>query len=412
MTETVTSPPPGSEDGGRPLRDWLARNRRENRVLWDESTRSCQVFGFAETQQMLKDPQTFSSDFGRLVPAPQVEAATTTDGRPVPNLLEGHLSVTDPPRHSKLRKLVSQALTPRAVLELEDKITEITSRLLDAMAGHDEVDMVTGFFNPLPVTVIAELLGVPAADHAMFRSWADDLVSANHDASAVDAERLRVPENMNTLLLQMQDYILDHAAHRRREPSDDVLSRLVAAEVDGERLSDSEVFTITLMMLLAGHISTTLLLGNSLICLDDNPAALAALRKDPAGVPGALEEVLRHSPPAPLAYRLTTRDTTLGGVDIPADVMVASWVLSANHDERQFTDPETFDITRSPNPHLSFGHGIHFCIGAPLGRMEARIALTMLLERCGELRFAEPPVPYTSPTVLGVKRMMLARPVA
>ncbi|MFF8501516.1 cytochrome P450 [Streptomyces anulatus] len=412
MTETVTRPPLGSEDGGRPLREWLARNRRENPVLWDDSTRACQVFGFAETQQVLRDPQTFSSDFGRLVPAPQEEAATTADGRPVPNLLEGHLSVTDPPRHSKLRKLVSQALTPRAVLGLESKITEITSGLLDAMAGQDEVDMVTGFFNPLPVTVIAELLGVPASDHAMFRGWADDLVSANHDADAVDAERLRVPEKMNALLLQMQDYILDHASHRRREPADDVLSRLVAAEVDGERLSESEVFTITLMMLLAGHISTTLLLGNSLVRLDDNPAALSALRKNPAGVPGALEEVLRFSPPAPLAYRLTTRDTTLGGVDIPADVMVASWVLSANHDERQFPDPETFDITRSPNPHLSFGHGIHFCIGAPLGRMEARIALTMLLERCGELRFAEPPVPYTSPTVLGSKRMVLSRPVA
>ncbi|MFF1379237.1 cytochrome P450 [Streptomyces sp. NPDC058308] len=411
MTETVTSPPPGSEDGGRPLREWLARNRRENPVRWDEATRSCQVFGYAETQHMLKDSQTFSSDFGRLVPAPQGEAATTAEGRPVPNLLEGHLSVTDPPRHSKLRKLVAQALTPRAVLALEGKITEITAGLLDAMAGRDEVDMVTGFFNPLPVTVIAELLGVPAADHAMFRGWADDLVAANHDASAVDAERLKLPENMNALLLQMQDYILDHAAQRRREPADDVLSRLVAAEVDGERLSESEVFTITLMMLLAGHISTTLLLGNSLVCLDENPQAAAALRKNPAAIPAALEEVLRYSPPAPLAYRLTTRDTTLGGVDIPADVMVASWVLSANHDERQFTDPDTFDITRSPNPHLSFGHGIHFCIGAPLGRMEARIALRMLLERCGELRFAEPPVPYTSPTVLGSKRMVLSRPV-
>ncbi|MFD4628391.1 cytochrome P450 [Streptomyces sp. NPDC058284] len=411
MTETVTSPPPSSEDGGRLLREWLARNRRENRVLWDEATRSCQVFGFAETQHMLKDPETFSSDFARLVPA-RGAAKTTPEGRPVPNLLEGHLSVTDPPRHSKLRKLVAQALTPRAVQQLEGKITEITAGLLDAMAGRDEVDMVTAFFNPLPVTVIAELLGVPAADHAMFRGWADALVTANHDAGAVDAERLQLPGNMDALLLEMQDYLLDHAAHRRREPSDDVLSRLVAAEVDGERLSDTEVFTTTLMLLLAGHISTTLLLGNSLLCLDDNPEALAALRANPAAVPGALEEVLRHSPPAPLAYRLTTRDTTLGGVEIPADVMVASWVLSANHDERQFTDPETFDITRSPNPHLSFGHGIHFCIGAPLGRMEARIALGMLLERCGELRFAEPPVPYTSPTVLGCKRMVLSSPVA
>ncbi|NGO69795.1 cytochrome P450 [Streptomyces boncukensis] len=412
MTETVTGPPSGTEDGGLALREWLARNRRENRVLWDEETRSCQVFGFAETQQMLKDPHTFSSDFSRLVPDAQGGPKIAADGRPVPNLLEGHLSVTDPPRHSKLRKLVSQALTPRAVAELEGKITSITAGLLDDMAGQDVVDMVPAFFNPLPVTVIAELLGVPAADHAMFRGWADALVSANHDAAAVDAARLQTPEAMDNLLLEMQDYLLDHAARRRRDPADDVLSRLVAAEVDGERLEESEVFTITLMLLLAGHISTTLLLGNSLLCLDDNPGALAALRKDPSLVPDALEEVLRFSPPAPLAYRLTARDTTLGGVDIPAGVMVASWVLSANHDEDQFADPGTFDLTRSPNPHLSFGHGIHFCIGAPLGRMEARVALTMLLERCPEPRFAEPPVFYSSPTVFGVKSMPLSRPVA
>ncbi|WP_435242585.1 cytochrome P450 [Streptomyces cucumeris] len=410
MTETVTGPPSNTADGGRALRKWLAGNRRDNPVLWDETSRSCQVFGFAETQRMLKDAETFSSDFSRLIPAPG-PAETAPGERPVPNLLKGHLSVTDPPRHHKLRKLVSQALTPRAVLGLEKKITELTAGLLEAMEGRDEVEMVSGFFNPLPVFVIAELLGVPAADHAMFRGWADALVSANHDAAAVDASRLQVPETMAALLLEMESYILDHAAHRRRNPSDDVLSRLVAAEVEGERLSENEVFTITLMMLLAGHISTTLLLGNSLVCLDANPGALAALRADPAAVPGALEEVLRYSPPAPLAYRLTNRDTTLGGVDIPADVMVASWVLSANHDERQFTDPETFDITRSPNPHLSFGHGIHFCIGAPLGRMEARIALSMLLERCGRLRFAEAPVYYDSPTIFGVKRMVLSSPV-
>ncbi|MFI0737694.1 cytochrome P450 [Streptomyces sp. NPDC021100] len=412
MTETVTGPPPGTADGGRALRGWLAANRRENMVLRDEATGTYQVFGYAETQRMLKDAETFSSDFGRLVPANPVTVRTPEGERTVPSLLQGHLSVTDPPRHGKLRKLVSQALTPRAVLALEGKIEEITAGLLDAMAGRDEVEMVEAFFNPLPVTVIAELLGVPAADHAMFRGWADALVSAHHDTGAVDSARLQVPDAMNHLLLEMESYVLGHAAHRRRNPSDDVLSRLVAAEVEGERLSESEVFTITLMLLLAGHISTTLLLGNSLICLNDNPDALAALRADPKRVPAALEEVLRFSPPAPLAYRLTTRETTLGGVDIPADTMVASWVLSANHDERQFTAPETFDVTRSPNPHLSFGHGIHFCIGAPLGRMEARIALSRLLERCPEPRFAEAPVPYESPTIFGVKRLVLSKPVA
>ncbi|MGK5631059.1 cytochrome P450 [Streptomyces sp. URMC 123] len=412
MTEAAISPPPTTADGGRALRGWLAANRARNRVLWDEATRSCQVFGHAETQRMLKDPETFSSDFGRLIPAPESPVEVAPGERPVPNLLEGHLSVTDPPRHHKLRRLVSQALTPRAVRELEPKIDRISAGLLDAMAGRAEVEMVAGFFNPLPVVVIAELLGVPAGDQAMFRGWADALVSANHDAGAVDAARLQLPESMAELLLEMQSYILDHAAHRRRHPGDDVLSRLVAAEVEGERLSETEIFAITLMLLLAGHISTTLLLGNALIRLDEEPAAAAALRENPALVPGALEEVLRYSPPAPLAYRLTTRPTTLGGVDIPADVMVASWVFSANHDERVFTDPETFDITRDPNPHLSFGHGIHFCIGAPLGRMEARIALSQLLERAKELRFAEAPVYYESPTVFGVKRLVLSNPVA
>ncbi|MEV6395081.1 cytochrome P450 [Streptomyces sp. NPDC051907] len=411
MTDAQLTPPPGTSDGGRALRGWLAENRKKNRVQWDEATRTCQVFGFAETQRMLKDAKTFSSDFGRVIPKPETSVVVKPGERPVPNLLEGHLSVTDPPRHQLLRKLVGQALTPRAVLALESKIVDITRGLLDAVAGQDEVEMVSAFFNPLPVTVIAELLGVPASDQDMFRAWADALVSANHDAAAVDTARLSVPDTLATLLLEMQSYILDHADHRRRRPADDVLSRLVAAEVDGERLSETEVFATTLMLLLAGHISTTLLMGNALICLDDNPDALAAVRQDPSLVPGALEETLRFSPPAPMTYRITTRDTELGGVPIPADVMVASWVLSANHDEAQFADPETFDVRRSPNPHLSFGHGIHFCIGAPLGRMETRIALSMLLERCPELRIARPPVSYESPTIFGVKELVLARPV-
>ena len=189
-------------------------------------------------------------------------------------------------------------------------------------------------------------------------------------------------------LREMEEYLLGHCRARRRRPGDDLISALVTAEVDGERLDDEEVVNFSRLLLVAGHITTTLLLGNTVLCLEENPSAAAELRADRTLIPPALEEVLRSRSPFPQMARFTTRAVELSGQVIPANQLVMLWLLGANHDERQFPDPERFDIHRMPNEHLAFGHGIHFCLGAPLARLEGKIAVDVLLTRLADIQIA------------------------
>jgi cytochrome P450 len=179
----------------------------------------------------------------------------------------------------------------------------------------------------------------------------------------------------------MNAYLLAHIRQRRARPTDDLIGKLVQAEVDGHRLEDEEIVGFVGLLLLAGHITTTAQVGNAILCLDENPAAMAELRADPAGIPAAIEEVLRYRPPFPRLARRTTTEVEIGGKRIPADRILMLWLASANRDPAQFEDPDRFNIHRKPNPHLSFGYSIHFCLGAPLARLEAKIALETLLER-------------------------------
>jgi cytochrome P450 len=241
---------------------------------------------------------------------------------------------------------------------------------------------VSEFAYPLPVTVIAELLGVPAADRNLFRRWADGLLSMPRP----DLRSERLASTLEDALREIDGYLLRHCVARRGKPGDDLISDLVTAEVDGERLDDEEVVNFARLLLLAGHITTTLLLGNTVLCLEDCPQAAAELRADRSRIPAALEEVLRLRSPFPQMARYTTREVELSGQVIPAKQLVMLWLLSANHDERQFADPERFDIHRHPNEHVAFGHGVHFCLGAPLARLEGKIAVELLLSRCADIR--------------------------
>jgi cytochrome P450 len=269
------------------------------------------------------------------------------------------------------------------VAGLAPRIGAITDGLLDAAAGNKRVDLVRSLAYPLPVTVIAELIGVPASDRETFRRWADSLLSAQVPETAIpDEEMMR---QAGSRLRGMIDYLLAHIRQRRAHPADDLTNALIEADVDGERLTDEEIVGFLGVLLIAGHITTTTLLTNTVLCLDANPGAAAALRADPALIPAALEEVLRYRSPFPRLARLTTTDTTVGGRPIPAGKVLILWVASANRDAARFVAPDTFDIARTPNPHLSFGHGIHFCIGAPLARLEGRIAVETLLRRTTDL---------------------------
>ncbi|KAA5836028.1 cytochrome P450 [Saccharopolyspora hirsuta] len=376
---------------------WLRGVRPDHPVEHDEATGIWNVYGYPEVLAALSDPSTFSSNTQRLVPETS------------PQFSEGNLVQMDPPEHNKLRKLVSHAFTPKVVADLEPRIAELTNELLDAV--HDRTELVADLAYPLPVIVIAELLGVPSSDRGLFKKWVDAMFDSSNQFSL--KERSKEQEEYFAKAMeqvqQLTDYLVEHARERRRQPREDLLSKLVLAEVDGARLSDNEVANFGMVLLIAGHITTTMLLGNTVLCLDAHPEQYAKIRADRSLVPSAIEESLRFFSPFAAVSRSTTRDVELGGRTIPADQLVLCWVAAANRDPRQFTDPDVFDITRDPNPQIGFGRGIHFCLGAPLARLEGRVALNILLERFPNLRTdpAEAPEFLPSPAMTGVKRLPL-----
>jgi cytochrome P450 len=253
-----------------------------------------------------------------------------------------------------------------------------------------QMDFITEIAYPLPTMVIAEMLGVPTSDRPLFKQWADGLLNFQlSDAEAIrPADQSRDnPEiqRLRRISDEMSDYFEAMLAERRRQPREDMMSDLLVAEVDGERLSLEDTVSFCILLLLAGHVTTTNLLGQAIRCFSEHPDALAQVRQRPDLMPGAIEEVLRYASPVWRLLRVAKTDVTIEGVTIPADSTIFAWLASANRDERQFPNPETFNIERTPNHHVAFGHGIHFCVGAPLTRLEASIALPMLIEQLPNL---------------------------
>ena len=236
--------------------------------------------------------------------------------------------------------------------------------------------------------MIAELLGLPISDRNLFRAWADRLF--NRDVA--DPNDPELARKIDEATADMLAYLRAHCADRRAQPRQDLISRLATVQADGERLSDEEVVNFSMVLLLAGHITTTALLGNTVLCMDEHPEAWVQMRADRSLVEPTIEEVLRYRPSFTQVGRVTTADTEVAGQSIPADVIVTPWLLSANRDEREFVDPDRFDIRRRENRHLAFGHGIHFCIGQLLARLEGRVAVGVLLDRYAEIQL----VPGTS----------------
>ncbi len=361
--------PPTAEDGGHTLLPWL-REMRDEHPVWRDAYDVWHVFRYADVTRVISDPQVFSSDTARVVPAAQLFRA-------------GNLLQTDPPRHHQLRRLVGAAFSPKVVTGLAPRIAEVTHELLDATGGAVEFDLISALAYPLPVTVIAELLGLPTSDRELFGIWADKLLTALDVADPNDPELAR---KIDEATADMLAYLHGHCVDRRAHPRDDLISKLATVEADGRRLTDEEVVNFSVVLLLAGHITTTALLGNTALCLDEHPEVWAELHADRSLVPAVLEEVLRYRSPFPRLGRVTMAETELAGQVIPADAIVSPWLLSANRDEREFADPDRFDIHRFPNRNLAFGHGIHFCIGQLLARVEGRIAVGVLLDRYAEIR--------------------------
>ncbi|MHA6765591.1 cytochrome P450 [Streptacidiphilus sp. PAMC 29251] len=372
--------------------------REAGPMRYEEGQNAWQVMDYETVATVLADPATFSSDLSSLAPT-QEDFET---------FREGSFVGMDPPEHRRLRTLVSQAFTPRVVQGLAPRIEALCARLLDAVADRDQFDLVDALAYPLPIIVIAELLGVPAEEHRLFQEWAGILFGGDLLGDAPDmAELERALEAIAPTIREMNGYVLEHIRKRRADPGDDLTSMLIAAEVDGVHLADQQMVGFIALLLVAGHVTTTALLGNAVVTFDRNPGTDAALRADPDRLPQAIEEVLRWLPPFPELGRRVTRPTVLGGHELAADSMVMAHLGLANRDPARFAAPEVFDVARDPNPHLTFGHGIHFCFGAPLARMEARIALRMLQQRFRSLTVPSyDEVTYQNPSVIiGVRRL-------
>jgi cytochrome P450 len=396
---------------------WFKRMRDTQPVWLDESSGCWHVFRFTDVNTVTTDYHLFSSERQQGIQQESSNNSDTTqvtteaqDGRK--RGMKPTLLGMDPPQHRQYRNLVSPSFTPRALSRLSGRITAITQELLDEVRPTGHMDFVTDFAYPLPTIVIAEMLGIPTSDRPLFKQWADGLLNFQlSDAEVVKPEQRSQnnPEiqRMNRLFEEMYDYFEVILEERRKQPREDMMSELLAAEIDGERLSMDDQISFCILLLLAGHVTTTNLLGQAIRCLSEHPDALAQLRLQPDLIPGAIEEVLRYASPVWRILRTTKTDVTIEGVTIPAHSLVFSWLASANRDERQFSEPERFDIRRTPNHHLAFGHGIHFCIGAPLSRLEASIALPMLIEQLPDLQVVSdhPLELYRGSILFGFKHM-------
>jgi cytochrome P450 len=315
---------------------------------------------------------------------------------------------SDPPRHSNLRAIVMRAFTPKTISALEPRVRELSRRLLSRHLERGELDLVGDYSDLLPTLVIAEMLGIPSKDLATFQRWSGIIAKLSYALTGGE-EALRGLAEHAAAKEEMRLYLTDLLAERRRSPQDDLLTRLSEAEVDGQRLSLEDILGFFQLLLLAGTETTTSTISNAMLCFLEYPEQLARLRREPQLLPSAIEEVIRFRSPTQFVFRESRREVELHGQRIPPGKMVLPMIGAANRDPSHFSEPERFDIARNPNPHIAFGHGIHFCLGAALARLEARVALSDLLEHFADFQrtSSEPWEPRQGLLVHGPARLPL-----
>ena len=359
-----------------------ARLRERDPVHRSRLTRGPILSRYEDVMLVLKDRR-FSSDESKLpnfakMAEKMVKQGVIEEGEPrVPMMLR-----TDPPDHTRLRTLVNKAFTPRAIRALMPRIDEIVAEHVERLAPSGEMDLIADFASSIPVIVIAEMLGVPAEDRARFRHWSEEIVRTLGISSVEDA---RASARAGR---ELRAYFESIAEERRQNPKDDLLSALLQAEEEGDRLSWDEVVGTLILLLLAGNETTTNLIGNGMLALLRNPEQLEALRADPELTDSAVEELLRYDGPVQATSRITLEDVEIRGTKIPALTELIALIGSANRDPDQFSDPDVLDVHRSDNRHLAFGFGIHFCLGSNLARYEARTAIRALVDHFPGMKLA------------------------
>jgi len=338
---------------------------------------------FRDVQAVYRDPKTFSSD-------KTVEFRPKYGDSPLYTHHTTSLVFNDPPRHTRVRKLIAGALTARAIAAMEPGLVRLVDGLLDTAAERKRIDLIGDFASAIPVEIIGNLLDVPHAERAPLRDWSLAILGAL-EPSLTPAQF----ERGNRAVSEFVDYLRDLVARRRRKPGDpqhDVLTRLIQGEAGGEQLSEEELLQNCIFILNAGHETTTNLIGNGLVTLTEWPDQRAALLAEPGLIESAVEECLRFESSNQLGNRMTTVDTEIGGLPVARGTPITLCIGAANRDPDQFPEPDRFDIRREPNRHLAFGFGIHQCAGLSLARLEARIAIGRFVQRFPAYRLDGEPV--------------------
>jgi hypothetical protein len=357
-----------------PLYAWL---REHEPVHWSARLKMWVVTRYEDVHQILQDTVRYSADRFRRIPA--ALASRRPEIEDVARVLRDWAVFRDPPDHTRLRGLLNKAFTPRRIETMAPRIQRIVDELLDAAAARGEMDVIADLAFPLPATVIAALLGVPGADLPRMKTWSDQIAAyvggAQSGATIDEAGR-----GLAGIVAYFRDLIAT-----RGPGGDDLISLMLAAEDRGDMFTREEVVSNCVLLLFAGHETTTNLIGNGLVHLLRHPAQVALLRAEPARMPAAVEELLRYDAPVAGKIKIAAEDVELHGCRLRSGDLVAIMLASANRDPRRFPDADVLDVARAGAPHLAFGYGIHFCLGAALARLEAAIALTTLLRRHREL---------------------------
>ena len=363
--------------------------RAQAPLYWSEKLNMWLATSFPIAQEIIRDHTRFSNA-GRV----EAELASLSEADraaigPLADELAVGLIHSDPPDHTRMRRIVGKAFTPRVIESLRARTGGLIDRLIDAMLEKNRFDFIEEFAFPLPVLVIADLFGVPAADAGKIKNWSEAITD-------LGSRRLPLQElarHAMTATQELKAYFLAILEERRREPREDLITLLLQAEDEGDRLTRSELIGMAILILVAGHETTTSLLSNGLLLLLENPDQLAALRADPDLMAPAIEEMLRMEPSFLRTPRRIKEDMEFEGCRLQKDQMLSAMNGAANRDPAFFPEPDRFDIRRSPNKHLAFGHGPHHCLGAPLARLEAALAFPKVLERLpgltldGEIRW-------------------------
>jgi len=359
------------------------RIRAEDPVHWSELMNCWLVTRYEDVLAGLRDLR-LSSERTPIY-LKQVPVELQDEVAPLGAHLSNWVSWVNPPDHTRLRRLINIAFSPRVIETIRPRIQSVVDDLLDGLQGQGEMDLVRDFAYPLPAVIISEMLGVAPQDREQFKRWSDDLVLFLGGTSLT---LLHTVARSRKSLAELSAYFQGVIAESRARPKDNLISHLVAAEAEGDKLNEAELVAMCTQLGFAGHETTTNLIANGMLALFHHPAQLQKLRDNPALMPSAIEEMLRYESPAQRQTRYVSEEMTFGGRQIQKGDMVMLMLNAANRDPAVFSNPDTFDITRDPNRHLSFSYGIHFCVGAPLARLEASIAIAALLQRLPNLALA------------------------